>query len=309
MEVFMFVEAGGATASIDILPFAGSTLSVDVDWDPAACECPRSAFQFSMLEVIRACGSAQSFNRRVGDIVRNASAQSEQEHRPSSRSRRLSGTLRLGEELGHLVRHFDKYRPGCWWVNILLLVVRLMSTSLVALWYSQASQAVLASIVSLACTGVLYSVQPYREDTDNLVSVSGQVLIFCWVYFLLVRVIGVLKGIWTVLGGVALVAASIGLFTYALRVVYTDCEKMAASTKDAPATTEEEDPRDDRASDESDDSTHEVVEAESKTRGIGLASSQRSSPVSQSEQPLDVDCLMCGTLPTASNGEHTSEEV
>ena len=71
MEIFMFVEAGGAATSIDIIPFAGCSLSMDGDWDTSSCESPKSEFQFSMLEVIRACGSISKFNARVLNILRN----------------------------------------------------------------------------------------------------------------------------------------------------------------------------------------------------------------------------------------------
>ena len=71
MEIFIFVEAGGAATNIDIIPFAGCSLCMDVGPDTSSCESPKSAFQLSMLEVIRACGSISKFNARVLDILRN----------------------------------------------------------------------------------------------------------------------------------------------------------------------------------------------------------------------------------------------
>jgi hypothetical protein len=71
MEIFMFVEAGGAATNIDIIPFAGCPLSMDGDRDTSSCESPKSAFQLSMREVLRACGSISKFNARVLDILRN----------------------------------------------------------------------------------------------------------------------------------------------------------------------------------------------------------------------------------------------
>ena len=124
MEIFIFVEAGGAATNIDIIPFAGCTLSADGDWDASSCESPESAFQFSMLEVIRACGSAQSFNARVHSILRDVSIQSEQLGQEdegseiqstSTKARRLSGVIRLFEDLGHIGRQIERYKPDCWW--------------------------------------------------------------------------------------------------------------------------------------------------------------------------------------------------
>ena len=70
-ELLMWVESGGSTSSIDLLPIAGCTLSAeDDDWEdpfssPSASTSPQSAFQFAMLEVVRACGSAAKFNHRA----------------------------------------------------------------------------------------------------------------------------------------------------------------------------------------------------------------------------------------------------
>ena len=58
------------------------------------------------------------------------------------RTRRKSGTILLTEELGHLSRHFEKTKPGCWWTTVFLLVVRLLSTSLAALLRDQGSQVI-----------------------------------------------------------------------------------------------------------------------------------------------------------------------
>ena len=68
-ELLMWVEAGGSTSTIDVLPIAGCTLSVDDDWvDPFEMSkvrtSPKSAFQLAMLEVVRACGSLIKWNSR-----------------------------------------------------------------------------------------------------------------------------------------------------------------------------------------------------------------------------------------------------
>ena len=149
-ELLIWVEVGGSTSSIDILPFAGCTLSVDDDnWVDVRAASPTSAFQLAVLEVIRACGSAAKFGRRVSDILDAVSVQLEQSRHTGApatdvavrvRSRRLSTTILLTQELGHLFRQFEKMRPGYWWINLFLLIVRLSSTSLVALLNNQANQ-------------------------------------------------------------------------------------------------------------------------------------------------------------------------
>ena len=133
-EVLMWVEAGGSTNNIDIVPIApGCALPVndddddDNDWvgrfrSSPASTSQNSAFQFAALEVVRACGSAENFNCRVSSIIRTASAQSGDETDIGisagglrGRSRRLSGTILLSENLNHLSRQFEKMKPGCWW--------------------------------------------------------------------------------------------------------------------------------------------------------------------------------------------------
>ena len=77
-----------------------------------------------MLDVIRACGSAQSFNARVHRILRDVSIQSVQLGQEnegseiqstSTKSRRLSGVIRLFEDLGHIGRQIERCKPDCWW--------------------------------------------------------------------------------------------------------------------------------------------------------------------------------------------------
>ena len=63
--------------------------------------------------------------------------------------------------------------------------------------------------------GALQVFRPFREDSDNTIVICGQGLIFLWIYFLLLRIVGVGQGTLAVLGGVALVMATIGFFTFA----------------------------------------------------------------------------------------------
>ena len=79
-------------------------------------------------------------------------------------------------------------------MSVFLLVTRLLSTSMMPLVNDQASQALVAGLLSLGCMGALLLVQPFREQSNNAIVVSGQVVIFLWIYFLLCRVIGIAEG-------------------------------------------------------------------------------------------------------------------
>ena len=124
-ELLMWVESGGSISSIDSVPIVGRALSAEegelVDPPPSLTSQtpnPESAFQFALLEVVRACGSAAKFNQRVACIIRAISESGETGTMDAAvrvRSRRLSGTILLAEELGHLTRQFEKMKPGCWW--------------------------------------------------------------------------------------------------------------------------------------------------------------------------------------------------
>ena len=132
-ELFMFVEAGCSARNIDVLPILGATLPTD-NVDVASCKCALKSELFAMEAVIASCGYATKLNRRLSDIfrlfvvvkevsVRSAThrvhaiqtEQCEETNGMAKASRRLSSTISLSEELGHLSRQFEKMKPGCWW--------------------------------------------------------------------------------------------------------------------------------------------------------------------------------------------------
>lgn len=101
------------------------------------------------------------------------------------------------------------------------------------------TQAVLTTLISMACVSILYTVQPFREKTDNTVVVLGQALVYSWIFVLLLRIVRVGEGGPTVAGCVALVAATIGLFAFALHAIYSQLRKMNTGTDDPPAVEED----------------------------------------------------------------------
>ena len=88
-------------------------------------------------------------------------------------------------------------------------------------------------IITLACVSILHAVQPYRDLKDNAVAVYGQTLLFLWIFLLLLRIVRVGEGGPTVVGCVALVAATIGLFAFALHAIYSqlNIDTSAAGTQ------------------------------------------------------------------------------
>ena len=75
-------------------------------------------------------------------------------------------------------------------------------------------------MISLSCVIVLLTVRPFREETDNSVAISGQALVYLWVYLLLLRIIRVGEGAPTFVGSAVLVVTTIGLFIFAVHAIY-----------------------------------------------------------------------------------------
>ena len=112
------------------------------------------------------------------------------------------------------------------------------------------SQAALATIITLACVSVLYATQPYRHSSDNTVVVLGQALVYSWLFVLLLRIVRVGEGGPTIVGCVALVAATVGLLAIALCTVYSDIRKAVANAEDASAAASESKLEDESLDDE-----------------------------------------------------------
>ena len=87
----------------------------------------------------------------------------------------------------------------------------------------------MSSLIVLACVSILQRVQPYRQRTDNTVVISGQTLVYLWIFLLLLRIVRVGTDGPTVVGCVVLVIATTGLFAFALHAVYTEVKTNASA--------------------------------------------------------------------------------
>ena len=87
--------------------------------------------------------------------------------------------------------------------------------------------------------GTLHTVQPFRNRTDNTVAVLGQGLVLCWVYALLLRVIGVGDVLPPALLSLYLVVATIAVFVYAFYAVFVELRKKDSSANDTTTADEE----------------------------------------------------------------------
>ena len=118
VELLMFAEIHSAKC-IDVVPIAGCLLSTDA-LDTKTASISGKLEKFAMQEVVEARGSVEKFNGRLKTVLHDAlewPSQDRNENASESetdgrRARRLSGTMRLTQELGHLVRQFEKFNPG-----------------------------------------------------------------------------------------------------------------------------------------------------------------------------------------------------
>ena len=155
---------------------------------------------------------------------------------------------------------------------------------------SQVSQCALNCLVALAAMNILQMFQPYRVQSDNVVSVCGQAAVFAWVFSLLLCLVGVVgEGTPAVLGGVALVIATLGLFVYALYLIYAETSKIVTDANDVPCT--DDDPEIEATNDETTTATASTAEID-ETRataeieiGVTVLSTLDSSVVTVQPSP------------------------
>jgi len=84
-------------------------------------------------------------------------------------------------ELRWLQPKFEKFRAGVPFTGVLLLLLRLLQTSFMALVRTQLSQATIVCCVTLVSCLLHSELAPMRRPSDNHVALLAQVLVFSWV--------------------------------------------------------------------------------------------------------------------------------
>ena len=84
-------------------------------------------------------------------------------------------------EIRWVLPKFEKFLPEYWYSSIVLLVLRLLQTSFMALVSSQLLQAVIMMSVTLLAISLQSEFSPYRRKSDNRVALLSQWLILSWV--------------------------------------------------------------------------------------------------------------------------------
>ena len=87
---------------------------------------------------------------------------------------------------------FEMFAPSRWYAGVVLLVIRLLQTSLMALVANQLVQATVMCCITLLSIS-LHNAAPYQRASDNHTALLAQWLVFLWVFTLLLRIVGLFE--------------------------------------------------------------------------------------------------------------------
>ena len=168
----------------------------------------------SLLEV------AATFDRQEGTIttLSNLGAKSRR------KSRRPSSIDRMSATLAHITHHFEQFKPSRWFMKPVLLVARLMQTSLIAIAKRQTDQAAIASCVALCVISLQGELAPFRLESDNHIAFMTHCLILQWTFVLLLYIVGTLDSVYPVAVGVFLLVSTVAVIGEAARSAVADAQ-------------------------------------------------------------------------------------
>ena len=153
-----------------------------------------------------------------------------------SRHARSSFTS-LTVEMQWLLPKFEAFKPTQWYAGIALIALRLLQTSLMALFRSQLVQAIVMCCVTQVAIMLQSELSPYRRASDNTVALLAQLLVISWTFTLMIRIVGVLqKPVAATAIGVLLCIATVSVLVAALLLANTDrlneqCAELSDSNK------------------------------------------------------------------------------
>ena len=190
---------------------------------------------YSHRHAIQKLGSEmRQYNQRRGGTRLNANQLIKSKQARSS-------FVSLTTEIGWLLPKFEKFQPEYWYWGIVLLALRLLQTSFMALVPSQYVQASIMLCVTLFSISLQSECSPYRRPSDNRVALLAQWLVVAWVLVLTLRINGVfVTPVAAVSIGVLLCVATVAVFVTALLLANADrlVEKRAERSEVNKATTE-----------------------------------------------------------------------
>lgn len=150
----------------------------------------------------------------ISSVSQMGSQRGSKQHRPSITA--------ISDSLLWLIPRFEKFVPDCWFMGILLLVQRLLQTTLMSIIKQQGIMASWASVIGLAGVTVQRELNPYRRASDNDVAIYAQGLVFFWCFVLLMIDTGSFGDLPISVVGTILVFGALTVFLYALQKAMAD---------------------------------------------------------------------------------------
>ena len=139
------------------------------------------------------------------------------------------------KEVSHLLlsmaSKFEKFRGGDWWFGIFCLLVRLLQTSLLTFFSSPNVQCTFAAMVALVSVVIQRELEPYRIQSDGLVAMVAQWVIFLWLSGLLLLRVGVLSSLPPLLVGTLLILTALGVLCVAGISAYKEGKRSKEQAK------------------------------------------------------------------------------
>ena len=161
------------------------------------------------------------------------------------------------------------------------LVIRLVQTSVMVLFKTQATQLNFACVVALVSVCLQREVEPFQHASDNRIALGCCWLLFCWVFALqadLSRVLGKL------FVGITLLLATIALAEYGVGCIIVEVRELIHSERDADS--QAQNGNDGAIQNEDDAAEHELQEI------IGGGNASVTRPTVRAPPPVSWD----GTL-------------
>ena len=143
-----------------------------------------------------------------------------------SQTKHRNSVVDLSAKLEWLVPRFDQFQPNMWWIGTFNLVVRLCQSSLLALLKHQPIQAALASGVTQLAICVQNNLNPHRRESDNMVALYAQWLIFVWFALFFMYLIETFQFLSPVAVGMMFVVPSIAFVVRAVQGAFADVKNQ-----------------------------------------------------------------------------------
>ena len=136
--------------------------------------------------------------------------------------------VNLAVSLEWLVAEFEDFREKRWWFGPFRLVMRLCQSSLLVVFPHQTIQAAYACCIAIVAICAQRNLEPYRRRSDNQVALMAQWTICLWPGVLLMRIVGAVASLPTIIVGLLCVVPTVVVIVRSLQLGIDDaCDAFA----------------------------------------------------------------------------------